>query len=96
MERIADVVPMVQILDIPVPQVVDQLVDVAKLIDNAVPERVIEVPKIYCPPQPLRVSLVTTQKAEQLVAPMPESLVLACGRDAAGITWCQVARRQGA
>ena len=62
-EQLADVVPMVQILDIPVPQVVDQMVDVAKHIDIVVLERVIEVPKISCPPRPLRASLVTTQKA---------------------------------
>ena len=94
-EQLADVVPMVQILDIPVPQVVGQSMDVAKHIDIGVAERVIEVPKISCPPCPLRASLVTTQKEQLVEAPIAESLVLACGRDAAGVTWCQVAQRQG-
>ena len=35
-------------------------------------------------------------EGREVLEEMPESLVLACGRDAAGITWCQVARRQGA
>ena len=34
MEQLADVVPMVQILDIPVPQMVEQLVDVFRLFDT--------------------------------------------------------------
>ena len=49
MEHVADVAPMVQILDAPVPLMVDQLVDVTKHIDISVPEQVIEVPKISCP-----------------------------------------------
>ena len=38
-------VPMLD-LDAPVPQMVDQLVDVLKLLDTAIPEQVIAVPKI--------------------------------------------------
>ena len=45
-EQLADVVPMVQILDILVPQMVDQLVGVLARFDFPVPEQVIEVPKI--------------------------------------------------
>ena len=45
MEQLAVVVPMVQVLDIPVPQVVEQLLEVFRL-DIEVPEQVIEVPKI--------------------------------------------------
>ena len=45
-EQLADFAPMVQILDLPVPQMVDQLVDVLKLLDTAIPEHVIAVPKI--------------------------------------------------
>ena len=41
-----DVSPFVQVLDVPVPQMVDQLVDVFKLLDTAIPEHVIAVPKI--------------------------------------------------
>ena len=46
MEHIADVVPMVQILDIPVSQGADQLVEVGRHLDFLIPEQVIEVPKI--------------------------------------------------
>ena len=46
MEHIADVVPMVQILDIPGPQGVDQLVEACRHLDLHIPEQVIEVPKI--------------------------------------------------
>ena len=46
MEHIADVVPMVQILDIPVLQGADQLVEVGRYLDFLIPEQVIEVPKI--------------------------------------------------
>ena len=46
MEHIADVVPMVQILDIPVSLGADQLVEVGRHLDFLIPEQVIEVPKI--------------------------------------------------
>ena len=67
-EHIADVVPMVQILDFPVPQMVEQLVDVLRFFDTLcpVPEQVIEVPKIVCPPR-ARTVLCAPQKAEQPV-----------------------------
>ena len=45
-EHIADVVPMVQILDIPVPQVKDQLVASLKHLDKPNPEQVDAVSKI--------------------------------------------------
>ena len=46
-ERIADVVPMVQILDIPVPQKVERLADFLVLLDTQTPvDQVIAVPKI--------------------------------------------------
>ena len=48
-EHIVDVSPFVQILDVPVPQVVEQPVHVLKLFDAAIPEHVIEVPWILCP-----------------------------------------------
>ena len=58
-------VPMLD-LDAPVPQMVDQLVDVLKLFDNSVPEQVIDVPKIsHAIPQ--RTVLCEPQLAEQLV-----------------------------
>ena len=46
MEHIADVVPMVQILDIPVLLGADQLVEVGRHLDFLIPKKVIEVPKI--------------------------------------------------
>ena len=80
--QLADVAPMVQILDVPVPLMVDQLVDVFKHIDISVPEEVIEVHKIPCPSLPLRAA----QMAEQLVeVPVLESVILARGRDARGM-----------
>ena len=45
-EQIAVYAPMVQILDAPVPQVVDHLMDVFKLFDTAIPEQIIAVPRI--------------------------------------------------
>ena len=49
MEQFGELVPMVQILDAPVPQSRDQLVDAFKHFDISVPEQVIEVPMISCP-----------------------------------------------
>ena len=46
MEQIVDCVPVVPLLDAPVPQVVDQLVEVLRPLDTVVPEQVIEAPKI--------------------------------------------------
>ena len=44
-EQLADFAPMVQILDDPVP-LMDQSVEVFRLLDIPVPEQVIAVPKI--------------------------------------------------
>ena len=59
-EQPAELAPMVQILDAPVPQSVDQLVDAIKHFDISVPELVIEVPKILCPARPSRAVLAAT------------------------------------
>ena len=72
MEHIVDFVcfpPMVQILDAPVPQTVEQLQDVLQFFDrlSTVPEPVIEVPKISSEDVPVRAVLRATQLAEQLV-----------------------------
>ena len=72
MEHIVDFVcfaPMVQILDAPVPQTVEQLQDVLQFFDrlSTVPEPVIEVPKISTEDVPMRAVLRATQLAEQLV-----------------------------
>ena len=65
-EQMADSAPMVQILDVPVPQMVDHLVDVLKFLDTAIPEHVIAVPKIPQDSIPHR-TVLELQLAEQLV-----------------------------
>ena len=66
--HIVDVVPMVQIVDAPVPQMGDQLVEVLQKIDTLTPVQVIEVPKIFQDRLPQRfVEGRPPQKAEQLV-----------------------------
>ena len=61
--------PMVQILDAPVPQLVEQLPDILHFFDTLtpVPEQVIEVPKIVLDDVPVRTSVRDTQLVEQLV-----------------------------
>ena len=71
-EHIADVVPMVQILDAPVPrggeQLGDQLVEVLRKIDTRSSLQAIEVPKIFPDRAPQRlVERRPPQTAEQLV-----------------------------
>ena len=69
MEQAAAYAPMVQILDIPVPQLVDQLADVMCFCDTLqpVPEQAIEVPKILLDDVPVRTPVRDTQLVEQLV-----------------------------
>ena len=71
--HIEDIVPYVQILDVPVPQLVDKLEDVLKIVDLRVPAQEIEVPKIFSLSRPpLRRVLPVPQVAEQLVeVPVP-------------------------
>ena len=78
-------------LDAPVPQIVDQLVDVLKLFDTAIPEQVIAVPKIPLDSIPHR-AVFEPQLADQLVeVPTPVTHV---GRslftDRHGHEWCRV------
>ena len=54
-------------LDAPVLHMVDQLVDVLKLLDTAIPEQVIAVPKISQDAIPQRTVLFEPQLPEQLV-----------------------------
>ena len=87
-------VPMLD-LDAPVPQMVDQLVDVLKLFDNSVPEQVIDVPKISQDAIPPRTVFCEPQLAEQLVevpTPLPPS-VLFIASD--GHEWCRIAGPTG-
>ena len=59
--------PYVQILDAPVPQMVEQLVDFFKDFDVEVPAQVIEVPKISQDIIPQRSVDLVPQLVEQLV-----------------------------
>ena len=45
-DQLAGAAPMVQVLDTPVPQMVEQLLEVLRRVDIEVPVQVIEVPKI--------------------------------------------------
>ena len=72
MEHIVDLVrvaPMVQILDAPVPQTVEQVPDILRFFDTLMPdpEQVIEVSQISHEDVPMRAVLRDTQLAEQLV-----------------------------
>ena len=49
-EHLAELAPLVQILDAPVPQVVDNVMDAFPVPGSADDEQVIEVPRISCPP----------------------------------------------
>ena len=69
-EQMADVCPFVQILDAPVPQLGNQLLEVFRLLDSEVPEQVIDVPKISQDRIQQRLvdrDLRHSQMAEQLV-----------------------------
>ena len=92
-EQAGDVVPGLPALDAPVPQMVDKLEDVLKIVDLFVPAQVIEVPRISrpsCPP-PRRV-LPVPQAAEQLVdVPLPAAgVVQSWVRDVNGHDWLRV------
>ena len=97
-ELIVDCVPEVPLLDAPVPQTVDQLVEVLRPLDTVVPEQVIEVPKITFHDAILqRTVLPEPQMAEQLVDE-PEELPRMVPRvipgtrawDAEGHEWSRV------
>ena len=84
-EQLADDAPMVQILDLPVPYMVDQLVGVLKLLDSANPEQVIAVPKISQDPVPLRTVLREPQMVEQLVEVPPDVVAVLQGLGTHGL-----------
>ena len=68
-EHLVRVAPVVQILDAPVPQTVEQLPDILRFFDTLmpVPEQVIEVPKILPEDVSMRIAVSDTQLTEQLV-----------------------------
>ena len=67
-EQLADIAPMVQNLDSPVPQTSEQLLEVFRLLDTQMPvKQAIVVPKISLDRVPQRSFVLTPQSAEQLV-----------------------------
>ena len=78
-DQLADAAPMVQVLDTPVPQMVEQLLEVVRRLDIEVPTQVIEVPKIsqdFIQERLVDCDLRHPQKAEQLLE-VPTVLSLA-------------------
>ena len=67
MEDLGSVCPFVEILDLPVPQMVGDVTDTFRFLDLPMAEQVIEVPKISCSPCPSRYPVPEPQSAEQLV-----------------------------
>ena len=67
MEDPSSVCPFVQILDLPVPQMVGDVTDTLRILDFPIAEQVIEVPKISCSPCPSRSLAPEPQSAKQLV-----------------------------
>ena len=80
-------------LDAPVPQMVDQLMDVLKLLDTAIPEQVIAVPQVSQDAIPQRTVLFEPQLAEQLVE-VPTAVTFVPGNalfnDRHGHEWVRV------
>ena len=66
-EDLGELAPLVQILDLPVPQTVDYVADALRILDFPIAEQVIEVPRISCSPCPSRSPIPEPQTAEQLV-----------------------------
>ena len=66
-EGLGDFARMVQILDAPVPQMVDYVAEALRLLDRPIAEQVIEVPTVSCSPCPSRSLVPVPQSAEQLV-----------------------------
>ena len=66
-EQLAVLAPPVQILAVPVPQMVDNVIDALRLLDLPIAEQVIEVPMISFSSRPSRSRVPEPQSAEQLV-----------------------------
>ena len=64
---LGELAPLVQILDLLVPHMVDSVTDILRLLDRPIAKQVIEVPKISCSPCPSRVPILAPQMADQLV-----------------------------
>ena len=66
-EHLADLAPLVQILDAPVPQVVDNVMDVFRSLDSSIAEQVAQVPILSCSTCPSHSPVLEPQKVEQFV-----------------------------
>ena len=89
-EQLVDSVPGLPVLDALVPQLVEKLEDVLKIVDLLVPVQEIEVPKLAQEDgTPWRAVLREPRVAGQLVdVPVPQTAILAHGRDARGTRRC--------
>ena len=67
MEDLGSVCPFVQILDLPVPQMVDYVADALRILDRPIAEQVFEVPQFSCSSCPSRSLIPEPQVAEQLM-----------------------------
>ena len=66
-EGLGEFAPMVQILDAPVPQMVDHVAEALRLLDRPIAEQVITVPTVSCSSCPSRSRVPEPQSADQLV-----------------------------
>ena len=66
-EGLGEFAPMVQILDAPVPQMVDYVAQAFRLLDRPIAEQVITVPTVSCASCPSRSRVPEPQSADQLV-----------------------------
>ena len=66
-EDLGELAPLVQILDLPVPQTVASVTDILRLLDRPIAEQVIAVPTVSCSSCPSRSRLPEPQSADQLV-----------------------------
>ena len=87
-----DVVPMVQILGTPVPQMGGQMVGVLKLLDSAIPGQVTAVPKISHRPHPrcVRFSLSRRWRSSWWKCRLPRLFRLCSSRLPSRSLTCQV------
>ena len=62
LEDLGSVCPFVQILDLPVPQMVGDVTDALRFLDRPMAEQVIEVPRISCSPCPSRSRVLSRRR----------------------------------
>ena len=68
MEDLGELAPSVQLLDLPVPQMVENVTDtLLRILDFPIVEQVIAVPTVSCSPCPSRSRVPEPQSADQLV-----------------------------